>query len=260
MLPVPARVLSAPVIPLHVSGCSYRRDPSRWRYRGLRELHSLASSARRSDHQLIRSHRVLAASLWTFPPPATGNIGTALVGGLTNGVSYTFTAPPPSRGERAFRAFERRGSPFGCACAGSERDDEHRPSVSTTPTQATYTINVTNPITATLNSPATVPVNHTLSPDSRHHHCWRSIAQCVYGYRHNYNKRLTRIEYTATVLQISFSDASFNGTFTIQDVPICRTTLTYALRRVLLLTSGSGTVTGPAAKHRGGANQSGHLH
>ena len=27
----------------------------------------------------------------SIPPPATGNIGTALVGGLTNGVSYTFT-------------------------------------------------------------------------------------------------------------------------------------------------------------------------
>jgi hypothetical protein len=115
-------------------------------------------------------------------------------------------------------------------------------SVSTTPTQATYTITVSNPITATSNFPANVSVTHTLSPvrativaGGASRNVSTGIVTITTSSPHGLN-----IGQSITIDGVT--DTSFNGTFTIQDVPTA-TTLTYA-QAGAAATSGSGTVTG----------------
>jgi len=179
----------------------------------------------------------------SIPPPATGNIGTALVGGLTNGVSYTFTvqaidiagASAPSAPSNAVTPSAAHVPVLSTTISGPT-------SVSTTPSQVTYTINVTNPITATSNFPANVSVTHTLSPvrativaGGASRNSATGIVTITTSSPHALN-----IGQSITIAGVS--DASFNGTFTIADVPSV-TTLTYAQAGVTA-TSGSGTVTG----------------
>jgi hypothetical protein len=181
--------------------------------------------------------------LVSIPPPATGNIGTALVGGLTNGVSYTFTvqainlAGPslPSAPSNAVIPSAAHVPVLNVTMSGPS-------SVSTTPSQATYTITVSNPITATSNFPANVSVTHTLSPirativaGGASRNVSTGIVTITTSSPHGLN-----IGQSITIDGVT--DASFNGTFTIQDVPTA-TTLTYAQAGVAA-TSGSGTVTG----------------
>lgn len=179
----------------------------------------------------------------SIPPPATGNIGTALVGGLTNGVSYTFTvqainlAGPsgPSAPSNAVVPSAAHVPVLQIAVSGPS-------SVSTTPSQATYTITVTNPITATSNFPANVSVTHTLSPIRATipvGGASRNVATGIVTITTNSPHGLN-IGQSITI--DGMTDISFNGTFTIQDVPNA-TTLTYA-QAGAAATSGSGTVTG----------------
>ena len=181
--------------------------------------------------------------LASIPPPATGNIGTALVGGLTNGVSYTFTvqaidvagASAPSAPSNAVVPSAAHVPVLNVTMSGPS-------SVSITPSQATYTITVSNPITATSNFPANVSVTHTLSPikativaGGASRNVSTGIVTITTSSPHGLN-----IGQSITIDGVT--DASFNGTFTIQDVPTA-TTLTYAQAGVAA-TSGSGTVTG----------------
>jgi uncharacterized repeat protein (TIGR01451 family) len=115
-------------------------------------------------------------------------------------------------------------------------------SVSSVPSQATYTITVSNPITATSNFPANVSVTHTLSPiratipvGGASRNVATGIVTITTTNQHGLN-----IGQSITIAGVT--DASFNGTFTIQDVPT-GTTLTYA-QAGAAATSGSGTVTG----------------
>ncbi len=179
----------------------------------------------------------------SIPPPASGNTATALVGGLTNGVTYTFTvqavdvagASAPSAPSNAVTPSAAHVPVINLAINGPS-------SVSTAPTQVTYTITVTNPITATSAFPANVSVTHTLSPV-------RAVIDAA-GASRNGATGLVTITTTGShglnigqsVTIAGVTDASFNGTFTIQDVP-SPTTLTYA-QAGATANSGSGTVTG----------------
>ncbi|HVG92306.1 MAG TPA: hypothetical protein VNB54_12515, partial [Alphaproteobacteria bacterium] len=108
--------------------------------------------------------------------------------------------------------------------------------------QVTYTITVTNPINATQAFPATVNVTHTLTQQPN------SIA--AGGASRNSATGIVTLTLTGphalsigqTITVSGVTDASFNGTFTISDVPSA-TTLTYAQAGVGA-TSGGGSVLG----------------
>jgi hypothetical protein len=179
----------------------------------------------------------------SIPPPASGNIGTALVGGLTNGVSYTFTVQAiDSAGPSAPSAPSNAVIPSAAHVPVLTVAISGPTSVSTTPSQVTYTITVTNPINATQDFPANVNVTHTLTQQPA------SIAAT--GASRNGATGVVTITTTAShglsigqsITIAGVADASFNGTFTISDVPSA-TTLTYA-QAGATATSGSGTVLG----------------
>jgi uncharacterized repeat protein (TIGR01451 family) len=177
-------------------------------------------------------------------PPTSGNTATALVGGLTNGVTYTFSV----------HANNGAVGPLGPNESGPSNpvtpSAAHVPvlnvgisgpsSVSTAPSQVTYTITVTNPINGTQAFPANVSVTHTLSP----------IGAVIAPGGALRNGGIVTITTTGShglnigqsITIAGVGDPSFNGTFTIQDVP-SSTTLTYA-QAGLNTTNGSGTVTG----------------
>jgi hypothetical protein len=179
----------------------------------------------------------------SIPPPGSGNTATALVGGLTNGVSYTFTVQAidiagtsaPSAPSNAVTPSAAHVPVITTAISGPS-------SVSTAPSQVTYTITVNNPVTPTSAFPANVSVTHTLSPvravivaGGASRNSATGVVTITTSGSHGLN-----IGQSITIAGVS--DASFNGTFTIQDVP-SSTTLTYAQAGVTA-TSGSGTVTG----------------
>ncbi len=179
----------------------------------------------------------------SIPPPVSGNTATALVGGLTNGVTYTFTvqavdvagASAPSAPSNPVTPSSAHVPVITTAISGPT-------SVTTTPTQVTYTITTTNPITPTSAFPANVSVTHTLSPvraaivaGGASRNSATGVVTITTSGSHGLN-----IGQSITIAGVT--DASFNGTFTIQDVP-STTTLTYAQAGVTA-TSGSGTVTG----------------
>ncbi|MCU1256019.1 MAG: twitchin [Candidatus Angelobacter sp.] len=178
-----------------------------------------------------------------IPPPASGNTATALIGGLTNGVTYTFTVQAVDiAGPSAPSAPSNPVTPSAAHVPVITAAISGPSSVSTAPSQVTYTIAVSNPITPTSAFPANVSVTHTLTPV-------RAVIAASGASRNAATGVVTITTTTAHGLSIGQSitiagvtNASFNGTFTIQDVPSA-TTLTYAQAGVTA-TSGSGTVTG----------------
>jgi hypothetical protein len=181
-----------------------------------------------------------------IPPPTSGSIGTALVGGLTNGVTYTFTVHANNGAVGPLGPNESAPSnpvtPSAAHVPVLNVGISGPSSVSAAPAQVTYTITVTNPISASSNFPANVSVTHTLSPI-------RAVIAAGGASRNGTTGVVTITTTSSHGLNIGQSitiagvtDTSFNGTFTIQDVP-SPTTLTYAQAGVTT-TSGSGTVTG----------------
>jgi uncharacterized repeat protein (TIGR01451 family) len=166
------------------------------------------------------------------------------VGGLTNGVTYTFSvhANNGALGIPNESAPSNPVTPSAAHVPVLTTTISGPSSVSAAPAQVTYTVTVSNPITATSVFPANVSVTHTLSPITA------TIA--AGGASRNGATGVVTITTTGShglnigqsITIAGVTDASFNGTFTIQDVP-SPTTLTYAQAGVTT-TSGPGTVTG----------------
>ncbi|HET8889983.1 MAG TPA: fibronectin type III domain-containing protein [Candidatus Angelobacter sp.] len=179
----------------------------------------------------------------SIPPPASGNIGTALVGGLTNGVSYTFTVQAiDAAGASAPSAPSNAVTPSAAHVPVLTVSISGPTSVSTTPSQVTYTIKVSNPITATQAFPANVNVTHTLTQQPASIVAGGASRNGVTGGVTITTSTPHALSIGQTITIAGVADASFNGTFTISDVPSV-TTLTYA-QAGPTATSGSGTVLG----------------
>ena len=178
----------------------------------------------------------------SVPPPGAGlNSGSILVGGFTNGTTYSFTVHATNAaGDGPESAPPVSATPSSAHVPALTLKVGGPSSVTTTPTQATYTITVTNPITGSQAFPANVSVTHTLSPipaviSATSRDGVKGISTITTTNSHGMN-----IGQSVTIAGVS--DASFNGTFTILDVPT-PTTFTYTQAGVTT-TSGSGTVTG----------------
>src|SRR5579859_3718122 len=179
----------------------------------------------------------------SIPPPASGNIGTALVGGLTNGVSYTFTVQAiDSAGPSAPSAPSNAVVPSAAHVPVLTAAISGPTSVSTAPSQVTYTITVKNPITPTQAFPANVNVTHTLTQQPANIAASGASRNSATGIVTITTTTAHALSIGQTITIAGVADASFNGTFTISDVPSA-TTLTYAQAGVTA-TSGSGTVLG----------------
>lgn len=179
----------------------------------------------------------------SIPPPASGNTATVLVGGLTNGVTYTFSvqAVDPA-GLSASAGPSNAVTPSAANVPVLQVSVNGPSSVPTTPSQASYTITVTNPITLTSNFPANVSVTHTLSPIRATIPAGGASRNVVTGIVTIATSSAHGLNIGQSITIGGVSDASFNGTFIIKDVPTA-TTLTYA-QAGAASTSGLGTVTG----------------
>jgi Fibronectin type III domain len=179
-------------------------------------------------------------------PPASGNIGTVLVGGLTNGVSYTFTVEALDITGTSGKSLPSNAViPSAAQVPVISAVISGPSSVTTAPSQASYTITVSNPITLTSAFPANVSVTHTLSPVAANIAAGGASRNAATGVVTITTTTSHGLNIGQSVTIAGVGDASFNGTFIIKDVPLVPsgTTLTYAQAGVTA-TSGSGTVTG----------------
>ena len=173
----------------------------------------------------------------TVPPPSFGsNTDSALIGGLTNGVSYTFTVHATNlAGDSAESAPSNAIVPSAANVPTVTMAVSGPASVTATPTQLTYNLTITN----TSHFPATnIVVVDTVN----------TVPASIASASRDANGKVT-ITLTAprafafgqTVTIAGVADPSFNGTFPIASVPTS-TSLTYA-QAGPVANSVSGTVT-----------------
>jgi uncharacterized repeat protein (TIGR01451 family) len=173
----------------------------------------------------------------TVPPPKFGsNTDSTLIGGLTNGTSYTFTVHATNiAGDSAESAASNAIIPSAASLPTVSVSISGPGSVTSTPAQLTYTITVTN----TSNFPAAnVSVANTLS----------TVASNISSISRNASGVVTvtlsapaSFAFNQQVAIAGVADASFNGTFAITSTP-SNTSFTYS-QAGPVATSGSGTVT-----------------
>lgn len=176
----------------------------------------------------------------TVPAPASGNTGSAVIGGLTNGVTYTFTVHANNiAGSSAEGPMTNAVTPSAANLPTLAISMTGPTTVTTTPAQITYGVTVQN----TSKFPATnVSMTYTLS----------TIAATIAanGAVRDASGNVTITTTSAHFLSIGQSvtiagvaDPSFNGTFTISNVPN-PTTFTFSQAGQLASNSGGGSATG----------------
>lgn len=177
----------------------------------------------------------------TVPPPSsTSNTGSAVIGGLTNGVTYTFEVHATNiAGNSPESAPSNAVTPSAANIPTLSISISGPASVTSTPVQITYGVTVTN----TSNFPATnVSVTHTLSTIPANITATGAVRDS--------SGNVTITTSSAHFLSIGQSvtvagvgDPSFNGTFTISNVPDSLT-FNYSEAGFAASNSGGGTATG----------------
>jgi uncharacterized repeat protein (TIGR01451 family) len=176
----------------------------------------------------------------TVPAPASGNTGSAVIGGLTNGTTYTFTVHANNiAGSSAEGPFTNAVTPSAANLPTLAISMSGPTSVTSTPVQITYGLTVQN----TSNFEATnVSVTHVLS----------TVAATIAagGAVRDASGNVTITTTSAHFLSIGQSvtiagvgDGTFNGTFTITNVPSF-TTFNFTQVGQLASNSGGGSATG----------------
>ncbi len=170
------------------------------------------------------------------PPPAQSNTGSVLVGGLTNGVAYTFTVHATNiAGDSAESAQSNAITPSAANLPTVTIAMSGLASVTATPIQVTYTITLTN----TSNFPAAnIAVSDTLATVPAN---IASVSRDASGVVTVTTSAPTSFAVNQQVTIAGVTDPSFNGTFTITNTP-SSSIFTYS-QAGLVANSGSGTAT-----------------
>lgn len=178
----------------------------------------------------------------TVPAPASGNIGTAVIGSLTNGTAYTFTVHATNAAGNSIEGPQTNAVTPSATNLPTLAISMNGPtSVTTTPAQLTFGLTVQN----TSNYPATnVSVTHTLSTVAA------TIAPggAVRDASGNVTITTTNNHFLSIGQSVAIAgvgDPTFNGTFTITNVPNSFS-FTYSEAGLGLLASNSsgGSATG----------------
>lgn len=172
----------------------------------------------------------------TVPPPKFGsNTDSTLIGGLTNGTSYTFTVHATNiAGDSAESAPSAAIIPSAANLPTVSIAMSGPASVSSTPAQLIYTITVTN----TSNFAANVSVANTLSTVPSN---ISSISRSASGVVTVTVSAPASFAFNQQVAIAGVADPSFNGTFAITGTP-SNTSFTYS-QAGAAATSGLGTAT-----------------
>ena len=159
----------------------------------------------------------------TVPPPVfTSNTGSALIGGLTNGVPYTFTVHATNiAGDSPESAPSNEIIPSTANTTAPSIAMSGPTSVTTTGNQITYTIDVSN--TSNFQE-ANVSVADTLNTDPAN---ISTISRDANGLVTVTITSTSLIIFNDTVTIAGVLDPSFNGTFTVTNAPTT-STFTYS--------------------------------
>jgi uncharacterized repeat protein (TIGR01451 family) len=177
----------------------------------------------------------------TVPAPASGNTGSAVIGGLTNGTTYTFTVHATNiAGNSAEGPFTNAVTPSATSLPTLAVSMTGPTSVTSTPVQLTYGVTVQN----TSNFPVTnVSLTHTLSTVA----ATIAAGGAVRDASGNVTITTTNAHFLSIGQQVTVAgvapDGSFNGTFTITNVPN-PTTFNYTQSGLGASTAGGGSATG----------------
>jgi hypothetical protein len=178
----------------------------------------------------------------TVPPPAaSSNTGSAVIGGLTNGTTYTFTVHANNANGSSTEGPQTNAvTPSAAIVPSVSIAMSGLTSVATTPAQLTFGLTVTNTSTFPVQN---ISVTHTLSTVAA---TIASASRAVNGTTAVVTIKTSTPHFLSigqTVTIAGVSDASFNGTFTITNVPDPQT-FTFS-QTILVASSGvGGTATG----------------